>query len=246
MTRETPPAWLGETDDAEPLDRLPLWPSTARHSAEPITVSYVKPAWDDAATREWGSEDDSGLGRLGLVTITGRRPMRPPPAPTRPGRRPSAGSAGGLTALVGLALLAAFFAWVTAEPLWLALDHSTSGTVTVTRCVGHDLNRRCVGVFTSADGRFTRAWVPVMGDVPVVGGGAPATMTSDRGRRAYVDVDAGSRAATGVALILLCGVAIVRATGVRRLPERRARLVTSLLALAGPLALLGAMLALTY
>jgi hypothetical protein len=240
MTRETPPAWLGETDDAEPLDRLPLWPSTARHSAEPITVSYVKPAWDDE------SEDDTGLGRLGLVTITGRRPMRPPPAPARPGRRPSSGSAGGLIALVLLALLAGFFAWVTAEPLWLALNHSTSGTVTVTKCVDRDLSRRCAGLFTSADGRFTRASVPVMGDGPVVGTAEPAKMTSARGQRAYVDVDAGSRAATGVALLLLCGLAIVRATGVRRLPGRRARLATTLVSVAGPLTLLGAMLALTY
>jgi hypothetical protein len=270
------PAWLGEfepgdldpdpdapqTREPVPADG-PLWPGEARHAAEsapgpePITVSYVEPGWDRpteswTATgwdREHDRDDSTGLGALGLVTVTGRRPMRPPPAPAR-APQPRQGVAAGLAALVMLALLSAFFAWVTAEPLWLALGHSTAGTVTVTKCVDHGLNRRCVGTFTSADGRFTRTAVPIMGNTPAAGtgerAGTPARMTSPRGNRAYVDVDAGSRAATGVALILLCALAIMRATGVRRLPSRRARMLASLLALAGPLSLLAAMLALAY
>jgi len=101
-------------------------------------------------------------------------------------------------------------------------------------------------VFTGADGGFTRTGVPVMGAEPVLTTGAPARMTSKGGARAYVDVDARSRAATGVALILLCGLIIARATGVRRLPTRSARAAAALLAFAGPLALLAAMLVLTY
>ncbi len=254
-----------DTREPVPLPGLPLWPSS-----EPVTVSYVKPSRDEQTRSRthdgwepWDADRpaahgptpwrddpdpgaDPGLGSLGLVAVTGRRPMRPPAAPTRPARRPRPGTGAGLAALVVFALLSAFFAWVTAEPLWLALDHSTRGTVTVTRCVDHGLNRRCAGTFTSTDGRFTRVRVPVMGEAPAPGGAAPARMTSDRGARAYVDVDAGSRAALGLGLILLCALAIVRATGVRRLPARRARVTATTLAVAGPLILLAGMLAATY
>jgi hypothetical protein len=257
-----------QTREPVPLDG-PLWPSEAGQDAElavpvgpePITVSYVEPDWD-RPTESWTAtgwdrdpdrdpdrDASAGLSALGLVTVTGRRPMRPPAAPAR-APQPRQGVAAGLAALVVLALLSAFFAWVTAEPLWLALDHSTAGTVTVTRCVDHGLNRRCVGTFTSADGRFARTAVPIMGDAPAAGtgerAGTPARMTSARGNRAYVDVDASSRAATGVALIMLCALAIVRATGVRRLPSRRARRLARLVALTGPVSLLAAMLALTF
>jgi hypothetical protein len=283
------PAWLGEPDELGadelgpdelgpddhgsgagapqsrepvPLPGLPLWPSS-----EPVTVSYVKPSWDEP-TRSWThdgwdppsdrpaargpvprrdiDDHDAGLGSLGLVTITGRRPMRPPAAPIRPARPPRQGTAAGLAALVVIALLSAFFAWVTAEPLWLALGHSTPGTVTVTTCVDHGLNRRCAGTFTSAGGRFTRAPVQVMGDVPAPGGSAPATMTSDRGARAYVEVDAGGRATLGVGLVVLCALAIVRVTGVRRLPARRMRVTATVISFAGPLAFLAGMLVATF
>lgn len=266
------PAWLGELEpDAEPGPELPLWPAPAS-SPEQVTVSYVRPsgeapteswsaATDDDRTpahrkqddrddrgRDWDDRDrdDAGLGALGLVTVTGRRPMRPPAAPSRPARRPRGTSSSGLVALVLLALLSAFLAWVTAEPVWLALNHSVPGTVTVTKCAGHHLNRRCVGTFRAPDPQFTRTGIPLMGDAPEAGAQVPARMTSDRGQRAYVDVDAGGRAAFGVALIVLCGLAIVRATGVRRLPTRRARTATTLISLAGPLALLVAMLALAF
>lgn len=255
---------VGSPSDAPvPPQGLPLWPSS-----EPITVSYVKPSrdepthswthddWDpanadlpaarDPASRRDGDDLESGFGSLGLVTVTGRRPMRPPAAPTRSARQPRQGTPAGLAALVVLALLSAFFAWVTAEPLWLALGHSTGGTLTVTKCVDQGVNRRCAGTFTSADGRFTRAAVPVMGEAPQAGTAAPARMTSDRGGRAYVDVDAGSRALLGVALVVLCALAIMRATGVRRFPARRLRIVATVISFAGPLALLAGMLAATY
>jgi hypothetical protein len=112
--------------------------------------------------------------------------------------------------------------------------------VTVTTCSGD----RCLGTFTSAG--FARDAVPVMGDAPDPGVPTPARMTSERGVRAYVEADTVSRAALGVALILLCGLGIVRATGVRRLPERPARRTATLLSLAGPLTLLAAMLAVTW
>lgn len=184
------------------------------------------------------------LRALSAVAVTGRRAVRPPSSPVRPARRggPRAGSTTGLVALVLLALVSAFFAWVTAEPLWLAVGHSQPGAVTVTRCAGD----RCLGTFTGTGKDFVRDGVPVMGDAPVVGQTSPARMTSGRGIRAYVDVDPNSRALVGTALILLCGLGIVRATGVRRLPTRPTRRTATLLSLGGPLLLLAAMLAVTY
>jgi hypothetical protein len=181
------------------------------------------------------------LRSLGAVAVTGRRPTRPPAAPRQ--RRATQGRtkpAYGLLALVLLALASAFFAWVTAEPVWLALGHAEPGTVTVTTCRGD----RCLGTFAGAG--FARAAVPVMGDAPDPGQSAPAEMTSSRGTRAYVGVDAAGRAGAGVGLIVLCGLGIVRATGVRRLASRPARRTATLLSLAGPLMLLVAMLAVTY
>lgn len=227
------PLLLGD----DPIDPIPDRPRTKRRRA------LVSEGWAEerGAFRSDRPTDPAvgSLRSLGAVAVTGRRPTRPPKAPRR-GRLAGTGSARGLVALVLLALLAAFFAWVTAEPLWLAVGHYEPGTVTVTTCTGD----RCVGTFTSA--AFARDAVPVLGDTPAPGRPAAARMTSERGTYAYADIDSVSRAALGLALILLCGLGIVRATGVRRLPERPARRTATLLSLAGPLALLAAMLAVTY
>jgi hypothetical protein len=249
------PDWLGETPGT--VDEHPARPAHAAPEPNAETRELIDlDAFEQAEFEElkkrplvsegWAEERgatrpgaDPGVGSLrslGAVAVTGRRPTRPPKAP-RPGHLGRTGSARGLVALVLLALLAAFFAWVTAEPLWLAVGHSTQGSVTVTRCA----DDRCLGTFTSP--AFTRDAVPVMGDVPDPGASTPALMTSQRGGRAYADVDFVSRAALGVALILLCGLGIIRATGIRHLPNRR---TPALLSLGGPLLLLAAMLAVTY
>jgi hypothetical protein len=152
----------------------------------------------------------------------------------------------GLTALLVFALLSAFLAWVTAEPFWLAARHAAAGTATVTRCAGSGLDRRCVGTFTAADGRFSRVSVPVMGRPPEVGGAAAARMTSARGTHAYVDTDPGRRAALGLGLLLLCGLAIAWGTGARRLATGPARLVAVAGSFTGPLVLFAGMLAATF
>jgi hypothetical protein len=169
--------------------------------------------------------------------------MRPPPAPRRRSRtRPTRGPAAGLAAILLFALASAFFAWVTAEPLWLAAGHAQPGTAAVTRCA----SGRCAGTFTSTDGRLTRIGIPIMGAAPDEGTAAPARMTSVRGARAYVDIDAGRRTAAGLALLLLCGAGTAWGTGARRLPTARARRIATAACLAAPLALLAAMLAVTY
>jgi hypothetical protein len=214
-------------------DPIPDQPRAKR--ARPV----VSEGWAEERARPRADPSVGSLRSLGAVAVTGRRPTRPPSSP-RKGRTASAGSARGLVALVLLALLSAFFAWVTAEPLWLAVGHAERGTVTVTTCSGD----RCLGTFTSAG--FARDAVPVMGDAPDPGVPTPARMTSERGARVYVEADTVSRAALGVALILLCGLGVVWGTGVRRLPERPARRTATLLGFAGPLTLLAAMLAVTY
>ena len=248
MTGETPPAWLGDTGGT-PREPMPLWPE--RHQPARAEARIDKIDWwtDDEPDVGPLAHHGASLAPLGVVAVTGRRPMRPPASPERV-RRPAreTGSARGLVALVLLALLAAFFAWVTAEPLWLAVGHSTPGTVTVTRCADDGAATASTGAASarSPAPRFTRAAVQVMGDVPDPGTTAPASMTSARGGHAYVDVDTFSRAAIGVVLIMLCGLGIVRATGVRRLESRPARTVATLLSLAGPATLLTGMLITTY
>lgn len=160
------------------------------------------------------------------VTPPGRtRPPRPP-------RRPAIG----LPALVALALLAAFFGWVSAEPLWVALGHAEGGTVTVTRCSGEGLRQGCVGEFTGE--AFTVAEVTLIG-VEVAdrraGAAVAARMVSPDGRGAYAGdgLTLHLRWAVGLVLVLGCGFGIALATGARRLPSRPARLgalATSLVA----------------
>jgi hypothetical protein len=270
------PAGADDTEVREPAPTpptpgSPLWPTEARRApsgpghiepvytdpdADPEADPGRYPTYRESSYADTGAarpaaapeqHDPFGAGSLGLVAVTGRRATLPPRSP-RPVRRITRRSAAapGLVALILLALLSAFFGWVTAEPLWLAMDHARAGTVTVTRCTDSGPTDRCTGTFTSADGRFTRNTVPVMGVVPDVGATAPARMTSARGAHIYVDVDAGGRAAAGVLLILVCGLGIVRATGVRHLPTKRTRRVATLLSLIGPLALLAGMLAITY
>jgi hypothetical protein len=239
----------GAAGPVPPDDLHPLWPDLTADPPEPFEPADKAAGPDEAADRAvaaagTGSDDapGSGLrGALGVVAVTNRRQVRPPPAPkrgrhTQPTRHPAVGLAGMLLC----ALLAAFVAWVSAEPVWLAVGHAEAGTVTVTKCT----DGRCTGTFTG-DG-FTRTGVPVMGAAPAPGATAPARMTSVRGTRAYVDVDATARAATGLALLILCGLAIARVTGARRLPTPRTRVAATAASLAAPLILLAGMLATTF
>jgi hypothetical protein len=203
---------------------------------------------------------DAQPGGWPLVqTHPGRRPLfRPddqigePRLPKPPRRRVP-----GLAALVLLALLASFFAWVSAEPLWLAVGHGDAGTATVTRCTGSGVGQRCVGEFTAAGGTFTAKEVSLLG----IGAGdrhggatVPAQMIS-AGRsaagplpRAYVADRLGLhlRWIIGLVVLLACGVGIAWATGARRLENRRARRRAVLASLGAPLLLMIGFLAATW
>ncbi|HET8657661.1 MAG TPA: hypothetical protein VFM55_01530 [Micromonosporaceae bacterium] len=162
---------------------------------------------------------------------------------------------GGLAALVVLAFLAAFFAWLSAEPLWLAVGHFDDGTATVTTCTGTGVSRRCTASFTTTDRAVTVERVAMLGAAPAerrAGAAVPARMVSpDRcgagpaSCRAYAAGHPGLhlRWALGLLIVLCCGLGIAWTTGATRLDRgRRAAVAASLTApLLLPLGFLAAM-----
>ncbi|GIJ32366.1 hypothetical protein SAMN05216284_11553 [Micromonospora sediminimaris] len=146
----------------------------------------------------------------------------------------------GLSALIGLSLAAAFFAWVSAGPLWLAVGHATSGTVVVTRCTGDGLTQRCRGIFTAVEEEFRIHGVRVSGvsrDRAVPGSALPARVTGPDGHVAYADGGVGAhlRWLLGVLGVLGCAVGIARWTGATRLPDPTERRWAIAASLGGPL-----------
>ncbi|MCW3840196.1 hypothetical protein ONA70_08815 [Micromonospora yasonensis] len=172
------------------------------------------------------------------------------PAPRRPrtrrGHPPD--PLRGLAALVGLSLLAAFFAWVSAGPFWLAVGHSTDGTVVITHCSGSGLTQRCRGIFLADGERFVAHGVRVSG-VPAersaTGTALPARMTGPDGGTAYADTGVGRhlRWLLGLLLVVACAAGIARWTGATRLPHPRHRRWAVAVALAGPLLITAGFLA---
>ena len=232
-------------EPARPTEEIPpFWPAPAPGAAQPAEPGPVAapPPGDEL----WPTPQM----RVGLPHAV-RRGRRAAPRRrvarrrVRTPRRPLVG----LAVLLVLAPLAAFAAWASADPLWLAVGHGRSGTATVTACAGHGLTRRCTATF--AGGRFTATRVAAVGlpkDARRPGAKVPATMVSPRGRIAY----AGARAAlhlrwaSGLVLVLLCGLGIAWGTGASRLPGRRARVGGYLTSLAAPLLLLAGIVAASW
>jgi hypothetical protein len=194
----------------------------------------------DEASRDGSAPGGGGppASRLGVAP-------RPRDLPRRP-RAPF----GGLVGLLVLALAATFFAWVSAEPIWLAVGHGDRGTATVARCTGSGIAQRCEGTFT--DGVFTSAGVVLLGVDATQrreGASVPARMVDRNSRQAFVGASGlllHLRWSIGVLLVLLCGLCIAGTTGARRLESARARRRAVLLSIAGPLALLAGFLAVSY
>jgi hypothetical protein len=157
-----------------------------------------------------------------------------------------------LFALITLALVATFFAWVSAEPFWLAVGHGDRGYATTTACRGEGVAQRCAGRFYAADGSFEVARVALLGvaaDKRASGAVTPARMVSADSRMAYL----GStgllvqlRWVLGFLLVLMCGYGIAGLTGARRLDDPRARRLVVLTSLFGPIVLLVGFLAAAY
>ncbi|GAA4593474.1 hypothetical protein GCM10023107_27090 [Actinoplanes octamycinicus] len=167
-------------------------------------------------------------------------------------RPPATNPVGALVALIGLSLLAAFFAWVSAEPFWLATGHGDIGYATTTRCHGAGLTQRCTGRFTAADGTFSARRVTLLGitgEAREPGAVSGARMVSADSRQAYAappGVLMHLRWTLGFLLVLICGYGIAGATGARRLESPRARRYALLASVAGPLVLLAGFLAAAY
>ncbi|MET8906667.1 hypothetical protein [Micromonospora sp. NPDC004551] len=166
--------------------------------------------------------------------------------PARPARPPDPVT--GLSVLLSLTLLAAFFAWVSAGPLWLAVGHGTSGTAVITDCTGGGLTQRCRGLFQADGQRFLAHGIRVSG-VPAersaTGSVLPARMTGPAAHIAYADAGAGRhlRWLLGLLLVAGCAAGIARWTGATRLPDRRHRRWAVGMALAGPLLITAGFLA---
>ncbi|GIJ25856.1 hypothetical protein Vqi01_10180 [Micromonospora qiuiae] len=223
----------GAPADALPR-RVPLRPAGGRHTQDAGTpdddvfwAPIEEVHWDGTPVRP----EATGDGGLRWRRVWRRRRARSnhPPDPLP-----------GLASLVGLSLVAAFFAWVSAGPFWIAVDHATPGTVVVTECSGGGLTQQCRGIFTAADGTFRSHGVRISG-VPAhrtaAGGSLPARVTGPDGGIAYVDRGFGVhlRWLLGLLAVLGCGAGIARWTGATRLPEPRARRWAVIASLAGPL-----------
>ncbi|MEV4758110.1 hypothetical protein AB0J86_23745 [Micromonospora sp. NPDC049559] len=166
----------------------------------------------------------------------GRSPRR-----TGPVRKPPRHPAVGLAGLVLFSLLASFFAWVSAEPLWLALGRGLPGTATVLDCTGSGLGQRCRGEFEAADGAFLAEDVRLAGVDAAhsdPGSQVPARMVDRDSGTAYVESGAATRHLRwllGLATALACAGGVVWVTGALRLPDGRTRRWGVALGLAGPL-----------
>jgi hypothetical protein len=228
--------------------------------AAPVTLTAILPSQPATPTDNLGGADRldnvGGADQRSNVadamvlpaTVPTQRSYRPPP-PTRPSarlpqrRRPPRPLWLSLPALVVLALATAFFAWVSAEPFWLAVGHGHTGTATI-----FSAPSGCRARFVADDGTFTVSTVEVAGLRGCPNGASPpAQMVSPRSARAYVTDLAGlnARWSIGFGLVVLCGLATATATGSGRLPGWRGTAAVGL-SLAAPAVATLAMLAVAY
>jgi hypothetical protein len=246
---------LPEPDDRNrptvSLDRSPVPGQGRLQHTEPLPRSTGDPVTDARLEKLENSPfwldnpEHGGTRRLPEVSSHAGRRRR-----VRKGaiRKP----APALFALITLALVATFFAWVSAEPFWLAVGHGDRGYATTTACSGSGVVQRCAGRFAAADGSFEVSRVGLLGvTAGQRAGGAvtPARMVSADSRMAYVgdtSLLVHLRWVLGFVLVLMCGYGIARLTGARRLDDPRARRLVILASVLGPVALLAGFLAAAY
>jgi hypothetical protein len=243
-----------------PLDRpMPARPRQGgTRPTEPLPPATGSPSTDARLERLENSPFWRGTSTDDTIEVPPGE--EPPPVLTRPRHRGTGRAARKHTgrpvsaqvSLVALGLVAAFFAWVSAEPFWLAVGHGDQGYATTTQCTGDGVTQRCAGRFADAGGRYTITQVRLLGvegQARQPGAVTPARMVSPDSLQAYVGGTGALlqlRWMLGFALVLLCGYAIAGVTKARRLDTAKARRAAVLLSLAGPLALLAGFLAAAY
>ncbi|MFE9959442.1 hypothetical protein [Micromonospora sp. NPDC005299] len=209
--------------------RQPRWHRRSAADGGTAWAPIEEVHWDGTPLRE---EPHRRSRRWPVRRSASRRDRARPARPADP--------VTGLSVLLSLSLLAAFFAWVSAGPLWLAVGHGTSGTAVITDCSGGGLTQRCRGLFLADGERFLAHGVRVSGvpaDRSATGSVLPARMTKPAGGTAYADAGAGRhlRWLLGLLLVAGCAAGIARWTGATRLPDPRHRRWAVGVALAGPL-----------
>jgi hypothetical protein len=241
----------GPPDDATgsgfPIHRTPTGGPSPRRASRRATVPLPAPpprGEDAGFAALFGDDDGRGVTAARWRDRRGTRPGTSRNRSKNP-RRPALG----LPALLFFALAAAFFAWVSATPLWLAVGHGSRGVATVASCNVHGIDRSCAN-FTAADHSFSTV-VTLLGpgtEHAKTGEKLAATVVSRGSSLAYTgsSPDYSLRWIPGVALLALCGLGIAWATGALRLADRRARTIAVLGSLGGPFLLLVGMLAYTW
>jgi len=229
----------------------PAVPAVRQNRRVPPTEPLPRPTGDPETDARLERLENSPFWHTDPEQLTEpSRPAVPTHAAGRHGARRAAPRTpiAALTSLIALGLLAAFFAWVSAEPFWLAMGHGDRGYATVTSCTSSGLTQHCVGRFATADGGFTLSRVTLLGVGPghrVPGTIAPARMVSPDSSHAYLGNTSPLlqlRWILGFLLVLFCGYAIAGVTGARRLETGRARRGAVLASLAGPVLLLAGFL----
>ncbi|MFI7647370.1 hypothetical protein ACIBTZ_14985 [Micromonospora sp. NPDC049460] len=220
------------TPDRDDGGRTPDGEGGAGEGTDGGDAAYWPPIelvhWDGTPIREESPHERQRSTREDAARRRFRRTPRPPdPLP-------------GLAALLALSLVAAFFAWVSAGPFWLAVGHATRGTVVIADCTGGGLTQRCRGNFVSADETWTAHGVRVSGvtaERTATGTTLPARMTGPQGGTAYADTGRAAhlRWLLGLLVVLGCAAGIARWTGSTRFTDPRARRWAVAGALAGPL-----------
>lgn len=248
----SPPVIRGVRLDAHPA------PATPSHRTETPPAVLAEPAVPADLERDPPANvalpvGDATVDSRPIVVPAQRQPekaMRPPRArPARPARPPRNPMRPWLAmpALVVLSLLTAFFAWVSAEPFWLAVGHGAGGVATILPAQPAATSsdpagwraHSCRASFIAEGGAFTVSRVVlagVTGPSCRAGTRLAARMVSADGERAYPvgRADLNLRSLVGLLLILLCGLAIMAVTGALRFAGWR-RVATAGLSLAAPL-----------
>ncbi|WP_344919640.1 hypothetical protein, partial [Plantactinospora mayteni] len=229
--RATAPAWNRPTGSL-PTAAPGSDPETAEEDDFWLPIEEVH--WDGTPVqptpRTWYGRPKDPAG-----TAARQRAPRPP----KPQRNPALGLAG----VILCSLVASFFAWVSAEPFWLAAGHGERGTATVQTCTGRGLGQHCRGEFIADDGQLRVPDVRLVGVDGAhreFGSRLTARMTGTESGKAYVGAGTGLlhlRWVLGFGMVLLCCVGAGWTTGALRLAERRNRNAAALVSVAGPLLL---------